>query len=511
MISMIHILDAFVAVALIVLVDRILKGNNSRARTLPPGPEGWPLIGNVLDMPTSYEWQTFSAWSEKWGDIICVTIFGQPMVILNSPQHAFEILDKKGAIYSDRPVLTMASKMIGREPTIGMLRYSKRHRAMRRLLTQLIGSRENAARFSQHMESEVYYFLSRVLRQPEAVMKHVRKAAGAFILKMAYGYQVKDGEDELVDLAQRAIDVFSFTTTPGAYLVDIFPILEHVPTWMPGAGWKRKARDWAAELQEMYDIPYEFTKKQMAAGTAITSFTSRNLEVNPTDQDQMIQYAAASLYAAGTDTTVSAINSFFLAMMCYPETQKKAQFEIDSVIGSDRLPVLADRDQLPYINALCSEVLRWQPVAPLGMAHSSSQDDYHAGYFIPKGAIIIPNVWKFLHDPDVYTNPSEFNPDRFIPTSNREAEPEPRQYAFGFGRRICPGLHLAEASIFLSCAMSLAVFHISKPVIDGVTVEPEIKYSSATISHPQPFQCSLIQRSAKAEALILAMRDESEP
>ncbi|PCH41346.1 cytochrome P450 [Wolfiporia cocos MD-104 SS10] len=493
-------------VALIVLVDRILKRNSRRAGTLPPGPKGWPLIGNVLDWPTSYEWQTFSLWGEKWGDIVSATILGQPMIILNSSQYAFEIFDKKSAMHSDRPVLTMAGKMIGWEHTLVMLRYGSRHRAMRRLFSQLIGSRNNAARLSQHMESEVYHFLFRVLRQPEAVMKHVRKTAGAFILKMAYGYQVKHGQDELVDLVDRAVDGFSITTTPGAFLVDTFPILKHVPSWMPGAGWKRKARDWAAELQKMYDAPYEFTKKQMAAGTAITSFTSTNLEADPADQDRMIKYAAATLYSG---MTVSAINSFFLAMMCYPEVQKKAQLEIDSVIGSDRLPVLADRDQLPYINALCSEVLRWQPVAPLGMAHSSSQDDYHAGYFIPKGAIIIPNVWKFLHDPDVYTNPSEFNPDRFIPTSNREAEPEPRQYAFGFGRRVCPGLHLAEASIFLSCAMSLAVFHISKPVIDGVTVEPEIKYSSATISHPQPFQCSVMPRSAKAEALILAMRNDS--
>lgn len=119
--------------------------------------------------------------------------------------------------------------------------------------------------------------------------------------------------------------------------------------------------------------------------------------------------------------SVSAVQSFFLAMTLYPEVQRKAQEEIDRVVGSDRLPAFADRKNLPYINALLAEVLRWIPIGPLGMTHTildiisqttgsstslalphrSIQDDWYNGYYIPKGSNLIPNIW-FVHIAALY-------------------------------------------------------------------------------------------------------------
>ena len=91
--------------------------------------------------------------------------------------------------------------------------------------------------------------------------------------------------------------------------------------------------------------------------------------------------------------SVSAMSSFFLAMTAYPEVQRKCQAEIDAVVGNDRLPTLADRDQLPYLTAMLKEVIRWGPTAPLGVPHCIERDDVHDGYFIPKGSIIMANIW----------------------------------------------------------------------------------------------------------------------
>lgn len=93
------------------------------------------------------------------------------------------------------------------------------------------------------------------------------------------------------------------------------------------------------------------------------------------------------------DKTVSAITTFFLAMALFPEAQKKAQYEIDEVIERDRLPTLSDRQSLPYVNALVKEVLRWHPVGPMCLPHTTSQDDIVDGHLIPKGAMILPNIW----------------------------------------------------------------------------------------------------------------------
>ena len=88
--------------------------------------------------------------------------------------------------------------------------------------------------------------------------------------------------------------------------------------------------------------------------------------------------------------------SFFMAMALHPEVQKKAQAELDLVVGPNRFPQYNDRDALPYVNAIVREALRWQNVAPLGLAHRSISDDEYDGYFIPEGTIILTNVWSVL-------------------------------------------------------------------------------------------------------------------
>jgi cytochrome P450 len=149
------------------------------------------------------------------------------------------------------------------------------------------------------------------------------------------------------------------------------------------------------------------------------------------------------------------MTSFLLAMTMYPEVQKKIQDEIDANVGTDRLPTFADRDSLPYLATTLKEVIRWGPTTPLGAPHCVEQDDVHNGYFIPKGSIIMANIWyvnarvracvrtllttlrnrHFMHDPDVYKDPMNFNPDRLIAQPGKPAEPDPFDFAFGYGRR----------------------------------------------------------------------------
>jgi len=368
----------------------------------------------------------------------------------------------------------------------------------------VIGSRAAMDTYHPIEEIETHRFLKRVLAKPAELSQHVRHTAGAIILRISHGYQVKEHQDPFVDLANRAVEQFSISTATGAFMVDVIPSLAYVPDWFPGAGFKIKAKQWRATLDEMVQKPYQFVKDQMAAGIAPESFVSNLLEGRTlsAEEDHIVKWSSASLYSGGADTTVSAIYSLFLALTLFPEVQKKAQAEIDAVIGSDRLPNFSDRDSLPYVEALAKEILRWNVVTPLAVPHRVSEDDVHDGYYIPKGTLVIPNIWFMLHDPRTYSEPNEFKPERFIARHGKEPEADPRTICFGFGRRICPGLHLADASVWISVAMSLAVFDVSKIIENGVEVTPEVDPSTGTISHPKPFKCSIKPRSAKALELI---------
>jgi len=186
----------------------------------------------------------------------------------------------------------------------------------------------------------------------------------------------------------------------------------------------------------------------------------------------------------------------------------RAQVELDAVVGAGpgRLPMLADRENLPYVDAIVKETLRWRTVVPLGLPHTPMEDDTYGGYCIPKGVTILANIWKFCHDPNIYHDPMAFKPERFL---GNAPEQDPRAISFGFGRRVCPGRELADVSMFLAIAKSLAAFNISKAKdAAGNVIEPSLAYDPGLLNHPREFKYSIRPRSAKAIALVNAINDE---
>lgn len=161
--------------------------------------------------------------------------------------------------------------------------------------------------------------------------------------------------------------------------------------------------------------------------------------------DIEIAWIAGTIFGAGADTSMAALTVFVLAMVLHPEVMRKAQAEIDRVVGRDRLPTSADHEHLPYIGALVKETLRWKPVAPLAVPRRVMEDDIYEGYFIPRGSIIIPNVWAMCHDPELYHNPTQFKPERYL-SEDGQQEFNPsgvrdEAHTFGFGRRYVSMLH----------------------------------------------------------------------
>ncbi|KAJ6538983.1 cytochrome P450 [Mycena capillaripes] len=191
-----------------------------------------------------------------------------------------------------------------------------------------------------------------------------------------------------------------------------------------------------------------------------------------------------------------------MAMAMNPEAAKKAQNEIDTVTSLSRLPGFEDRSALPYCEAVYREVMRWRPVAPLGIPRTTSEDDVYNGYFIPKGTIGLSNIWAMVHDESIYPNPEKFSPERFF-NADGQLNANENILTFGFGRRACVGRHAADATVWAAIVSVLSAFNIAK-ANDSNGKEIDIKpgYSDGVVSRPLPFKCSITPRSDAMKSLI---------
>ncbi|KAE8354986.1 cytochrome P450 [Aspergillus coremiiformis] len=489
------------------------RNKKSRA-PLPPGPPSKPIIGNLWDLPSpgTQGWLHWYKHKDIYGPISSVTIFGQTMIILNEARLAYELLEKRSAIHSSRTPFIF-SRMAGWGDFMTMLEYSDRLRASRKIAHQQLGSNNAVSRFNHIQNVEVSRFLLRMLRDPAHWTEHIRKESGAVVLKITYGYTVEQhARDPLVDLIESCIVKASETVVPGRWLVDFIPILRYIPAWLPGGGETRAAQKLQKDARDFSDIPYTFTKQQMIQGTNEASIVSHYLQENDikpgSKEEHLLKWAAATLYAGAGETTLATMKSVFIAMAMYPHVQRKAQEEIDRVIGTSRLPGHKDRGNLPYIDALVKEALRWHTIVPMGITHMAIEDDICEGYHIPKGAAILPNIWAFTHDPKEYHDPMVFKPERFLSDNDHTPERDPRLFSFGFGRRICPGRNLADSNLYLSIAQTLAAYNIRKPIRDGKEVDIQLIAQAGVISHPEPFDLNIKPRSAGHEELIRALEKQ---
>ncbi|KAF9457686.1 cytochrome P450 [Collybia nuda] len=483
--------------------------NSHRRLPLPPGPKKLPLIGNLFNVPTNLGWVTYHKWcKELQTDIIHLDVAGTSIVVLDNAEAATELLEKRSQIYSSRPRMPMLGELAGWSSNVGFMPYGETWRRCRRLI-HTAHSPEITKQYRPQQLKATHELLRRLLDDPDDFMDHFKHMTGETIMLITYGIEVLPKADPYIDMAERALESVAIAGVPGAFLVDALPMLKHVPDWMPFTSFKHKAKEWKKIASMMADMPLEATKRNIESGDYVPSFASYCLERSQSSQDpafeeSIIKNAAWSLYVGGADTIVAALGSCVLGLLTNPSALKKAQQEMESVLGVGRLPGFEDQDSLPYVMAIVNETLRWRDVAPLGFPHYTTAEDEYNGYHIPKGSIVMANTWAMLHDGAVYPDPFKFNPDRYIKDGKLDLEiKDPKLVAFGFGRRVCPGSNLALSTLWITLASMMAAFEITKAVDEnGEVIEPTLEYRPDLINIPLPFKCSIKPRSEEIEKLL---------
>ncbi|CCL99951.1 uncharacterized protein FIBRA_01976 [Fibroporia radiculosa] len=325
------------------------------------------------------------------------------------------------------------------------------------------------------------------------------------MVEISFGRTVTSLDDELVTLAENTFTAILETGGAATTLVDLFPILRFWPTWLPGLEFKRRASEIAQMLRITMDVPYEGVVKEMAAGVNKPSLLASLIEklsiegVVTEEDEEDLKGAITTVYAGGTDTTMTAIMTFILAMVMHPNIFLKAQAEVDQVTKGSRLPEFDDRHSLPYLECVLKEVYRWGCPLPLGVPHRLIEDDEYNGYHLPGGSTIIPNIWAMTRREDIYPDPERFFPERFESMDDETFELyDPRKLIFGFGRRICPGRTFADNSVWIAAASILSALDIRKARDQtGEEISPVPVFKSGFTRHVLPFECDIRPRSRK--------------
>ncbi|KZT69377.1 cytochrome P450 [Daedalea quercina L-15889] len=458
-------------------------------------------------MPLEHPEKLFAEWKAVYGDIIFLRLFNTPTVVLNTQSAAKELLERRGTKYSNRPNAVWMTEMLKWDANAGTMQAGETHRKHRRWAQAPLFDKASLEKFLPVQIREMYTLLGSLLKDPEDFAAHFHRFSGSVLLDALYGHSVSAKDDRYLALIDKALDGVTGVSAPGAALVDFIPILQHIPSWFPGAWWKRLALETRIALKESSEKTYLLAESTDDDKYSIVGSLIREHKENGTlvSEAYEIKMFGTTMYVAGTDTTKTVMQSFILAMVLHPEVFLKAQKEMDNVVGHDRLPTIDDRGSLPYLECVLKETYRWAPPIPVGIPHATSEDDEYRGYYIPKGTTIIPNIWLMLRDPEEYPEPDSFIPDRFWGLSSAESDRiDPKNLVFGYGRRICPGRRFADISVWLAAANIVATFDIHK-ARDGTGKEitPVIEFESGLSSPPVPFKCSIKPRSQQSVELIM--------
>ncbi|EJD05103.1 cytochrome P450 [Fomitiporia mediterranea MF3/22] len=512
---MLGALDLAVVTSILVFGYAAVWKTRSASQRFPPSPPADPFLGHARSLILNMPWQTYAKWKETYGDVVYLHALGRSIIIIDSVKAARELLEKKSSTFSDRPAFPVFSSM-GWALFLPFIRYGARLRKHRKVMHHYFGP-QAIANFRPIQEREISKFLYRLSTSPENFINHINNFIAGTLVAITYGHEVKSDHDPYIELVDRATHMATSSGTLGATAIDIFPFLLYLPAWLPGMGLKRLIIKTREVIEQVMNIPLKELQSKRVAGSAPKCIVSDLLDeydekdVVDREHEEDIMNIGTTVYNAGSDTTKTSLTAFFLMMTLHPEVAKKAQEEIDLVVGAGRLPSFEDRPSLPYVDCVLKELYRIHPPTPLGVPHASTQVEEYRGWMIPSGTVALQNIWHMMRNEEVFPEPEKFNPERYLDTEKQALieENDPSEVIFGFGRRVCPGKHFADANLWLSIVNILAVFDIEmcKDPVTGKVEPPVVEMEELLTLSLKPFKCQITPRKGRrVDASLLKLQ-----
>ncbi|KAG1816780.1 cytochrome P450 [Suillus subaureus] len=429
---------------------------------LPSSPPTWRLGGHFL--PHRKPFLVIARWIDEYGPVITIRSGFEKIVYIGRYKAAVDIMEHQGKSVADRPPwisLGIASGGMG----FGSAPFGDRLNRMRRALHSHL--QPKAAEAYQPLQmSHVKNIVIGILDDPHNLQRHVVTYAATTIMKVAYGKNTPTfaTDPEMVEVNQ-FLKMARALQRPGAYLVDSIPWLKYFPWYGPDLklNFERSKKLHTSDLNRVK----EQMRNNEDIGPSFTKYMLENSHLYGFTETEMAFLAGVFLQAGSQTVRCYLVVSEDIRM--FPEEQAKVQAEFDAIIGRHRAPTFADQNSLPRLQAFISEALRWRPPVPDALAHRTIKDVIWENYCIPAGTTVYGNVWSISQDPDVFPEPDAFKPQRWIDGQGNLRD-DIKLFVFGFGRRVCPGQHVANRSVFITALLVLWVFRLildpTKPLED---------------------------------------------
>lgn len=432
------------------LLLSIFKKSSTETPPLPPGPRGLPLVGNLLSLDPELH-TYFMNLARTYGPIYSLKLGNRTGIVISSPALAREILRDQDTVFANRDV-----PVAGKEATYGgndivWNPYGPEWRMLRKVcVLEMLG---------KHMLDSVYSLRKKELRR---MIKYMYDEAGApvnvgeqmflnvmnVITSMMWGGTMK-GEHR-AEFRQAVTEMTALLGMPN--VSDFYPALARFDL----QGIQKKMKVLVKRFDGIFErIIGERLGKESTAGQESKDFLQVMLRLRDTNVDFTMTHLKALLMdmvVGGTDTTSNTVEFALAEMMANPQILRKAQQELETTVGKNNIVEESHIQNLPYLYTVMKETLRLHPALPLLVPHSPSSNSTVSGYTIPKGSRVFINVWAIHRDPNIWENPSEFRPERFLDGKWDYSGNDFHYFPFGSGRRICAGTVMAERMFMYSLA-----------------------------------------------------------
>ncbi|KAF8813428.1 putative cytochrome P450 monooxygenase [Phlegmacium glaucopus] len=418
------------------------------------------------------------------------------MIVISSPSGVKDILDTTGSLTAGCPrsllqLSTDGHYMVMESASTGVWRRARK--AFQTFLTA-----EAVDSHSPTQEAESIQLLYDLLTSPEELYTHIMRTTMSMMTSLLYGRRFPEFKHSQGEAYFRGIKLANELNDTARFPpVEIMPWIKYIPRWL--APWTTHLDLMKLERNRLFDSLLDecdqAVKMGRGTGCYIEKVLDRKEELGLSRKD--ISFLGAVLMDGGAVTSASFLKAFVLALLSYPECQQRIQTEIDTVIGSARMPSLADYEQLPYLQAFVDEIHRFRPIKPIALPHMATEDITYKGYVIPKGTLLFMNTWGIMHDPDLFEEPETFRPERFLENKfgtkpGADIKYFRNNFGFGAGRRICPGERMGRRTIALNAINLVWAFNFSPlKATEHFTLAMDRYIEPGVELGPKPFVCDV--------------------